>query len=93
MRTSLCAAALVAALVAVLAPSAPAGAQPLPAEYTLTLSAQEVQIIGTALAERPYREVAGIIARLNAQIIEQAKARAPATPPAPPAAPENRDDK
>ena len=35
------------------------------------LSAQEIQIIGNALAERPYKEVAVILGKLQKQIQDQ----------------------
>lgn len=44
-----------------------------PVEYLLKVSPQDVQVIGTALGARPYVEVQALVAKLQAQISEQAK--------------------
>lgn len=41
--------------------------------YTLTFNAQEVQIIGTALIQRPYSEVYVIMRKLEEQVAAQNK--------------------
>lgn len=45
-------------------------------EYIVTVTEQELGIIARALMERPYREVAALFGKLDAQIAEQQ------TPPA-----------
>lgn len=56
-------------------------------EYTIKITPAQAGIIGTALGDRPYREVAALITILQSQINEQemaaeraAKKAAPATP-------------
>ena len=44
-----------------------------PAQFTLTVTAQDINVIGTALANRPFGEVHELVTRLNAQIAAQAK--------------------
>lgn len=48
-------------------------AQTPPQQFTLTVTAPEIQIIGTALAQRPFGEVNELVAKLNAQIKEQSQ--------------------
>lgn len=85
------------ALVVVLLCGAPAGAQepasaPMPKQLppTITLPSELVTEIALYLQERPYREVAGLLAALQQVIAEQTRggdtqqpAPAPATPPVP----------
>lgn len=40
-------------------------------EFTLTLSAAEVNLIGALLVKQPYEQVAPLIAKLNSQLNEQ----------------------
>ena len=58
--------------------------------YTLTVTAAEAGLLGEALADRPFRQVAPLIRKLNAQVQAQDRALAeraqPAAPAAPPAA-------
>ena len=42
-------------------------------EFTIKLTPQEIQIIGNALGERPFKEVGALIAKLDAQLAEQQK--------------------
>lgn len=42
-----------------------------PAEFRLTVTPAELNVIGVALGERPYREVAPLLAKLDAQLKEQ----------------------
>lgn len=49
--------------------------------YSLTVTAADVGVIGTALGARPYSEVVALLAKLDAQIKEQDKPK-----PAPEAA-------
>ena len=49
---------------------------------TFTVTPQELGILAQALGERPYREAAPLIAKLEAQLQEQRKAAA--APPAEP---------
>lgn len=42
-----------------------------PKEYTLTMSPADVNIIGTALGQRPFAEVKDLWGRLEAQIVAQ----------------------
>lgn len=47
-------------------------------EFLIKLLPQDVEAIGRALAERPYREVAALIAKLDAQLAaQQQKPEAP----------------
>jgi len=52
--------------------------------YTLTLTQEELSIIGASLAEMPYRQVATVIGSIDRQIRAQ---DAPPMPPMPPAQP------
>ena len=46
--------------------------------FTFTVTPQELSIMAQALGERPYREVAGLLTKLEAQLQEQrAKAAEP----------------
>jgi hypothetical protein len=40
-------------------------------EYIVTVTEQELGVIARALMERPYREVAALFGKLDAQIAEQ----------------------
>ena len=67
------------ASILVNAPALSQEAKPL----TFTVTPQEMGVMAQALGERPYREVAAIIAKLEAQLQEQrAKAAEPKTEPA-----------
>lgn len=61
--------------------AAPAAAE----EIVLKVTAQEAHTIGRGLAELPYKQVALLLAKLQAQINDQQKAETP--PPAPAAPP------
>lgn len=41
--------------------------------YTMTLTMEQLQVIGAALSEMPFRASAPLIAELNRQVAEQAK--------------------
>lgn len=43
--------------------------------YTIELSPNDLRIIGLALDDRPYKEVAGLCARIQKQITDQDIAR------------------
>jgi hypothetical protein len=64
---------LLAAMVAAMPGLAPASAQQRPASYTLTVTNEELIKIGNALGALPYRDVAALIAKLQAQVSEQEK--------------------
>ncbi len=74
-------------LIALAAPAAtqPTAPAPEPQSFTLTLSPAEVNLIGVALASRPYGEVAELIGKLFAQVqAQRAAAQQPKpTTPAP----------
>jgi hypothetical protein len=40
-------------------------------EFTFTVTAQEVQVIGNALSQRPFAEVNALLAKLQAQVNAQ----------------------
>ena len=40
-------------------------------DYTLTINAQELQIISNAIGNRPFIEVNTLIAKLQKQVLEQ----------------------
>lgn len=44
------------------------GSRSGPIKYTLKLTADQIQLIGNALAERPYKEVAQTLADIQKQI-------------------------
>lgn len=60
------------AVIAALLIASPAAAQ-APKEYTVKLSAQDLQIVGAALGARPFTEVRDLFTRLEQQIAEQNK--------------------
>lgn len=62
-------------LAAFLFPSV-AVAQTSPQQFTLTVTVPEINLIGTALAQRPFGEVHELIGKLNAQIKEQSTPKA-----------------
>lgn len=70
-----------ALILAVAALSTPALAQqaPKPPEsYTLTLAPQEVEAVFNTIAEKPYKDVAPLLAKIRDQIAQQqAKAASP----------------
>lgn len=43
-------------------------------EYEIKLKPEEVSVVGQALASLPYGQVAALIAKIQAQVIEQEKA-------------------
>ena len=48
-----------------------------PATFTLTVTAQEVELIGKALGSMPFNEVASFIQKLRQQIVEQQQVKKP----------------
>lgn len=50
-------------------------------EYVLRVNAQDIEVIGNALRERAYKEVAQLLQKLQAQIIEQDRPQAPGPGP------------
>lgn len=58
----------------------PSFAQQPPREYTLRLSTQDIQYLGSVLVERPYKEVNVLLQRMQQQINEQAVAPKPDEP-------------
>ena len=46
-------------------------------EFTLTLTSQELDHIGSCLAERPYKEVNGLMAKINNQLVHQQEEKSP----------------
>jgi len=53
------------------------------ADYTLTLTREEIQFIGTLLAERPYKDVSALIAKLQSQVNAQSQKAEPPQPEQP----------
>lgn len=51
-----------------------------PAHYTLTLSADQMRVLAAALQDRPYRDVAALIAELQRQVSAQQVAPAVESP-------------
>ena len=47
--------------------------------FTLILTGEELNLLGAALSDRPFKEVAGLLGKINQQVVKQN------TPPAPPA--------
>lgn len=45
----------------------------IPSTFNIVLTPQEVEIIGKALGEMPYKFVGALIAKLDAQLAEQQK--------------------
>ena len=39
--------------------------------YTFTITSEDVNVLGVALSERPFKEVNALIVKLNQQLIEQ----------------------
>jgi len=54
-----------------------------PTQYTLTVTPQDVQVIGNALGARPLAEVRDLYQRLEAQVIAQNQPKPPAAPAEP----------
>lgn len=54
-----------------------------PADITLTVTAQDIGIIGQALGARPFSEVNALLQKLDAQINAQRKLPEPKTPEPP----------
>ena len=51
-------------------------------EFTLTLTVQEMDYLGSCLVEKPFKEVSGLIAKINNQLASQQNpVPAPITPP------------
>lgn len=50
-------------------------AQEQPASFTLTVTPADLQVIGKGLSAQPYNDVAALMAKLQAQVIEQQKAK------------------
>lgn len=48
---------------------------------TLILSIEHLRVLDTALQEMPYKAVAGVIAEINRQILEQSDVTSADTPP------------
>lgn len=42
-------------------------------EFILKLTNEDITVIANALQERPFKEVSGLVIKLNAQLIEQQK--------------------
>ena len=57
--------------------------------FTLVLTGEELNLLGSALSDRPFKEVAGLLGKINQQILKQ-NTPPPQEPPAPaaPALPE-----
>ena len=55
--------------------------------FTLTLVENELNYLAQILAERPFKEVAGLLGKLNQQIAQQVRATPLAPPLATPEAP------
>lgn len=53
-------------------------------DYVLTLSQAEVQQIGAALSEKPFKDVAALISKMQAQVNAQSKDTTPAPKENPP---------
>lgn len=49
--------------------------------FTLTISEQDVQVLGQALGELPFKVAAGVITKINQQLMEQQKPAAEAEVP------------
>lgn len=81
IRTALTASLSIALLGPALA-QAPTPQEPF--SYTLTLTPQEMQIVWEATSERPYRQVAPLMAKIQAQA--QAQERAARSEPKAPSA-------
>jgi hypothetical protein len=68
--------------IAVMSLASVAKAQDAPASFTLTVTPSDLQAIGKALGTQPYETVAPLMAKLQAQVVEQSKAKAaPVGPP------------
>lgn len=59
-----------------------AHAQTPPQDLTLTVNGGDLTLIGKALSKEPYGDVAALMAKLQAQVVEQQKAKAPQQPEA-----------
>ena len=57
-----------------------ANAQEAPTSFTLTVTPAEIQIIGKGLGSQPYETVAPLMAKLQAQVVEQQKPKEPPKP-------------
>lgn len=73
---------ILATAAMIVLPFAAACAQPAPQTYTLTVTANDIAIIGGALGSRPYNEVAPLLAKLDTQIKQQNEAAAKPPEPA-----------
>lgn len=63
------------------------------ADYTLTLSAEEVNYIGNVLQQQPYKDVATLLAKLQAQVNKQNADAAKVVPPPAPEKPNGEVNK
>lgn len=62
--------------------SAALAADPVqPSEYTIKLTAQELDIVGRGLGTQPYNDVAPLVQKLRAQVVEQQQPVKPAMVP------------
>ena len=55
--------------------------------FTLVFTGEELNLLGVALSDRPFKEVAGLLGKINQQVMKQNTPPAPDVPAAP-AAPE-----
>lgn len=51
--------------------------------FTLILTGEELNLIGAALSDRPFKEVAGLLGKVNQQVLKQNVPAPPAAPVAP----------
>ena len=51
--------------------------------FTLTVTAEELNQVGAALSDRPFKEVAGLLGKINQQVVRQNTTSAPPAPAAP----------
>lgn len=72
MRSGIILGAILAAALA--APQAAAQAPKVPTHYTLSVTLQELGVIGAALGDRPFKDVASLLANLNKQVQDQQSA-------------------
>ena len=51
--------------------------------FTLVLTGEELNQVGAALSDRPFKEVAGLLGKINQQVLKQNTQPAPPAPAAP----------
>lgn len=51
--------------------------------FTLILTGEELNLLGAALSDRPFKEVAGLLGKINQQVVKQNNPPAPPAPAAP----------